>query len=336
MNSNEQKFTGDDALQSAADWWVRLRDRKDIDDLSQWLEWSSTDARHAEAYERITELGVQIRSLDTETKADLLTEFAPPDRIRHRRWLPLATAASLLLAALAGAGYYAGHSWFHHIDEETFTSQVDEDRNIVLDDGSKVALGGASSIKTRFSKERREVFLNAGEAFFQVAHNANRPFIVSAGTVSVRAVGTAFDVRRDGQSITISMAEGRVRIADGTAAASDAGAAVEATAGQQVSYDPSVSGFTFTSIDPEKAAAWRNRQLDFVDTPLETVAANINRYSRRPLEITDAELKNLNFTGTVDLDQLDSWVNALPYVMPVKVTATAERITLSPAARKRQ
>ena len=313
-------------LQAAADWWARLRDPAASEDAAaQWLEWSGADARNAEAFERVAELGAQLHGLDAGTKASLVAEFAasPPVSRQPRRWLPLAAAATL--AAVAVGGAYLG--WPERAVEERFASQVAENRNIRLDDGSQVALGGASAFVTRFSRSQRDIELQAGEAFFEVAHEAQRPFVVVAGRMSVRAVGTAFNVRRDGDRVSIAVSEGRVRIAgSGDNANTEA---VEATAGQQVSYDPDAHGLIVRNVDPARVGTWRERQLDFVDEPLSAVVGSINRYRLHPLRIADAPLGALSFTGTVQIDHLDGWLNALPQIFPLKVVEVGDTVVIA-------
>jgi transmembrane sensor len=326
----------DTMLRAAADWWTRLRDpHRSSHDEEAWLEWSAGDARRLDAFTRVSELGAQLGALDAESKREFVREFAPA-AARAIRWRPFAIAASLLLAAAAG-GWLWNHQRANAVESENFATAVAVDRNIALSDGSQVALGGATQLTTRYTHDRRDVDLNAGEAFFQVAHDTSRPFVVAAGKVSIRAVGTAFNVRRTGQRVTIVVAEGRVRVASSEVAASStlsAADALEAVAGQQISFDPRASGLTVSSISPNRATSWREHRLEFVNEPLDSVVANINRYSTRPLVLADAQLSTLAFTGTVDPGALDGWLKALPKIMPLRVDAGNERVTIAAIERK--
>lgn len=323
MNDGTREQLTEERLQDAAAWWARLRGRDaSADAASQWLEWSSADGRNADAFERVAELGAQLNGLDEAAKNALVAEFVPARGQVRRSWMHLAVAAVLVLAVCAG-GWFA---MSRHISEEHYASQVAENRELRLEDGSQVALGGASSISTRFSRAERDVELESGEAFFEVAHNAQRPFVVSAGKLSVRAIGTAFDVRRDGDRVTITIAEGRVRIASGRNIANTE--AVEAVAGQQVSWHDGAYGLVVRNVDPATADAWRNRQLQFIDEPLASVVASINRYRQRPLRVSDPALGAMSFTGTVQIDHLDSWLGALPQIFPLKVENGGDAVVL--------
>jgi transmembrane sensor len=322
-----------DLNQRAAEWWTRLRDPgRGTGAETQWLEWSASDARRIDAFERVSDLAAGLRGLESHERRALAREFVRPAMTQRRLKVWAAAAATLLI--VGGAIYF---SWFRAIPDDvqtrSYATAIATDRDIDLADGSRVALGGASQLNTRFGNDLREVTLSTGEAFFQVAHDTQRPFIVAAGAVSIRAVGTAFNVRRTGERVMIAVTEGRVRIAssDGISMAKTSGAdALEAVAGQEVSYDPRASGLAVTSISPAQATGWRDHRLEFVNEPLDVVVANINRYSPRHLRIADAQLNALAFTGTVKPDAIDSWLKALPKILPVRVAANADEIAIGP------
>lgn len=323
-------------LRAAADWWVRLRDpRRTARTEEQWLEWSGQSPHHPDAFARVSELGAQLGALDAEARRSFVHEFAPA---RPRRWWPFAVAASFLLAAVTVGTVLWEHLRAGAVESASYATAVAVDRDIALSDGSQIALGGATQLTMRYTPTRRDVDLGAGEAYFQVAHDTARPFIVAAGKISIRAVGTAFNVRRTGERVTIAVAEGRVRVAGsegaaiGKVAAADA---LEAVAGQQISFDPRASGLTVSAIPPNRATSWREHRLEFVNEPLDSVIANINRYSTRPLVLADVRLGTLAFTGTVDPGALDSWLRALPKILPVRVGGDAGQVTISAARATR-
>lgn len=332
---NEPKDENNQPIHQAAQWWTRLRDPKRGDDVeTQWLEWSAADTRRVDAFERVSDLALRLRTLDPHAQRALAQEFAPSGIPHRRGWM----AAAALLAAVAGAGFFAwSHFHAQDVQVETYATEIAVDRNIDLADGSHVALGGASRMRASIGPDLRQITLSTGEAFFEVAHDIRRPFIVAAGPVSIRAVGTAFNVRRTGERVAIAVTQGRVRIAssDGASMAKTSGAdALEAVAGQEVSYNPHASGLAVTAISPAQAVGWRDHRLEFVNEPLDVVVANINRYSARPLHLADGQLDALTFTGTVKPDAIDGWLRALPKILPVRVSESADQVTIAAAEHK--
>jgi transmembrane sensor len=314
-------------LNIAADWWMRLRDPSATERTTeQWLAWTAEDASHLSAFERVTELATQLGSLGEVSRAQLVAEFAPPQAI-SRGWLPMAAAAAVAAVVLLG-GYLSWMGGDGHVAAQVYSSAVAGRRDVTLDDGTRVTLGGATRLTTRYSRDERQVDLTEGEAYFEVVHNAKRPFVVRVGNLTIHDVGTAFDVRRTGDRVTVSMAEGRVRIFD---RADSKGDGLEAVAGQAVSYDPSHPALRVSSTDPARAAAWRDDRLEFDNEPLAVVVANINRYSTRPVRIVDADIAPLTFTGTVRTDAINDWLHALPQVLPLKVSDVGGQTVLSDA-----
>ena len=327
--ANQQQDT---LLHAAADWWVRLREPDDSGDtVEQWLAWTAEDERHLQAFEHVSALAERLGQLDRVSRQALINAFARPASPPRRRWLPLAAAASVAAVVLSGA-LYIGWTRFGN-STQVFQSAVAQNRNFSLPDGTKVALGAASTLTVQYSRDRRSVELRGGEAFFDVMHDARRPFVVTAGNVSVHDIGTAFDVRRTGEWVMVAVTQGRVAIADLRAGASQHNM-LEATAGQRVSFDPSAPGMAVDTVTPAQATAWRNDRLEFIDEPLSVVIANLNRYTNKPVHILDSDLNALTYTGTVRADAIDSWVGALPEVFPLQVSKEADRVTLSDPAHR--
>jgi transmembrane sensor len=226
---------------------------------------------------------------------------------------------------VVGAGLYLGLRPNDDTSRQQYASERAGHRDISLPDGSSIELGGATSVTTRYGHDERAIDLDAGEAFFRVAH-AERPFIVNAGPLRIRDLGTAFNVRRTGDRVTVAVTEGRVRVSP--LAEGDAGT-IELGAGREVSFDPETQAMRILDVDPAAATAWRGHRLAFVNEPLASVVENVNRYSARPIRVVDPALGRLTFTGTVQVDTIDSWVSALPRVFPLRVDTYADRLELT-------
>jgi transmembrane sensor len=330
MRSDEDKaFLRDEVLlRTAAEWWMRLREADDDQDtVTQWLAWSEADKRHLAAFEQISQLAAELSQVDDVTRERLIRKF---DVSPTRRWLHWAAAAVIVLGI--GLGVYGG--WKHYFPEEpwqTYASSVAVNRDVDLADGSHIVLGGASQLQVRLGSTRRSIELNSGEAFFRVAHESDRDFVVRAGKLVIRAVGTMFDVRRTGERIQLAVVEGSVQLTSNGGRlgfAPSAGTTLAVSAGQQVVFDPATAQFSLTHISAQQAMSWQEDRLEFVDEPLSSVIANVNRYSRRPLMLATPDLNGLVFTGTVYTNAIDNWLGALPQVMPVQVESTTKIVVL--------
>jgi transmembrane sensor len=320
----------DQTMQVAAEWWTRLREPNAGDDLvEQWLAWTNEDERHLQAFEQVSALAEQLGSLDQVSRRRLAEIFARPAR-PQRRWLPLAAAASIA-AVMLGAACYIG--WTQRAPQATaqvYQSGIAQNRNFSLPDGTKVALGADSTLNVTYGSQERAIEVRSGEAYFEVVHDNRRPFVVTIGNVTVRDIGTAFDVRRTGERVMVAVTQGRVAIADRRANAGSSDT-LEARAGQRVSYDPNALSMTVDTVSPALATAWRSNRLEFIDEPLGVVIANLNRYTGTPLHVADANLNGLTYTGTIHTDAIDSWLDALQEVFPLQVNKQAGQVVLSDA-----
>lgn len=195
-----------------------------------------------------------------------------------------------------------------------------------LPDGSQVELKAGAEIAVDFSPDSRRVVLKKGEAHFQVM-KSDRPFVVAAGTVDFRAVGTAFAVQIGKTEVQLLVTEGQVAVE--TAAVKpatgpqDAARRVSppdvlATVGPSkrmvIGLGPGVPISPPTAIPAVEMAerlAWRAPRLEFTDTPLAEAVALMNRYNRRQFVILEADAGKLQVSGIFRADRIDSFVQLL-------------------------
>ena len=330
MRSDEDKTSLRDEvlLRTAAEWWVQLREADDDQGtIMRWLAWIEADERHLAAFEHVSRLAAELAGVDDVTRARMIRKFDVSPARRRLQW----AAAAVLVLGVALAGYAGWTRYFPEQPWQTYASAVAVNRDIDLADGSHVVLGGASQLQVRLDARQRSIELDSGEAFFRVAHERDREFVVRAGKLSIRAVGTMFDVRRTGERVQLSVVEGSVQLTSSGGRlgfAPSAGTALAVSAGQQVVFDPSTAQFSLSHISAQQATSWQDDRLEFVDEPLSSVIANVNRYSPRPLVLATADLNGLVFTGTIYTNAIDNWLGALPQVMPVQVESTTNKVVL--------
>lgn len=292
----------------------------------------AADPSNAQTFAKLNALGEMAADASPSQRQQLIDEFAPRSMKRRHRPLAAAAAAAVIGVVLLGGWWLLRGGLDHFPSSRHYASAVAEDRNIQLPDGTAVQLGAASTLTTRYAGDRRDVDLRTGEAFFTVTHDRHRPFVVTAGPLHIEDLGTAFNVRRTGQRVSVTVTEGRVRLspADGAPHGADmTSGRLDLVAGQRAEYDPASGALSVSVVEPEHAAAWRQQRLEFVNEPLSTVLANVNRYSRQPVQLADPRLGELMFTGTVNTTNIDSWVGALPHVFPVQVSTFADHVVLS-------
>jgi len=214
-------------------------------------------------------------------------------------------AASLLAASLLG--YWTLHDWRY--DDVT---HFGERRQVTLSDGTHVELNSGTALTVDFVPGYRRVTLARGEAYFDVTHEADRPFVVRAGDGEVRVLGTAFSVRRDGDGAIVTVARGRVQVNDGSAP-------VILTPEQQVSYTER-RHTTVKAVDTYDTLSWRRGRLVVQDESLAEIVRELNRYyPGRIVLTTDVAGKEL-LNAVIDLDYIDDWIRALAESQPVKVS----------------
>ncbi len=258
-----------------------------------------------------------------------------PVRVRSRRASARRPAprrgrafAAALLVALVSIAALWGWQRFDHVTPAAYRTTVGSLREIALADGSAATLSSDSAIDVALSRRGRNVDLRRGEAYFDVAKDASRPFAVQAGSRRIVAVGTRFSVRRDGEDVRVVVSEGTVRLesdpGDGRSqpvTLLPAGSSAVATAGGVLVRAGSIA-------DAERALDWRRGFVVFLDTPLAVAVAEFNRYNTRPLVIGDAGAAQLRIGGSFRWSNAEVFANLLEQAVPVRAVREADRIVL--------
>lgn len=248
----------------------------------------------------------------------------------HRRhWgFPGAIAASL--AMVVGLG------WFISSGSDTrpaamaataYDTPIGGHRLVGLSDGSKVELNTASSVRVAVGSERREVWLDHGEAFFDIAHDASRPFVVHAGSRGITVLGTKFSVRREGEMVVVSVLKGRVRVDE--VGSGSARSTTIAGGDIAVAKGPATLVTSKSEDRVEGALAWREGVLAFDQTRLADVATEFNRYNRKQLVIAGKDAAEMRISGTFPATRPRAFVALLHDAYDLKVKEAEDRITIS-------
>ncbi len=314
------------ALDEAARWHARLQSRAvAVEDITTFYAWRRVPA-NAAAYAEVERTWAQSASLadDPDILAALrATRKRTAWRIYLLSWRrriaarPVAAGVAVLLPLLLGAGIAA---WIS--TGPRYRTASGEQLAVNLDDGSRVRLNTRTQLRVAYSADERRIILAQGEAFFDVAHDTSRPFWVVADGVRVRAVGTAFDVRRDGARVRVSLVRGAIIVWH----PSSTGPVEEhMTAGQvfdSVRPDAPISG------NAARETSWLEGRLIFQDTPLSTAIAEMNRYGGVPIELDDDALAAERISGNFATGDSQGFVQAVAAILDVKATSRPDRIEL--------
>lgn len=218
----------------------------------------------------------------------------PERQLRRPRWQAAAAAATLAGAVLLTGGVAKEFLW-----GETLVTPVGGMVIEPLPDGSRVELNTSTRARLAVNGLQRRVWLERGEAFFDVQRDPSRPFIVAAGDVRVSVVGTAFVVERDGASVAVRVTEGLVQVQVGHQA-------VSARPGDEVVIRNGQLHYARRDLQAiEDDLGWRTGRLIFHDRPLGEVAEQFNRYNQRKIRI-EGGAASLRVGGSFKADNVDA------------------------------
>jgi transmembrane sensor len=321
----------------AADWLAR-RDAGPLSAADQaafqsWLDASIVHRveflRAEDAWEatlRLKALGAGVQSLKVPpTGRWSLSAFfrrsdgGRPNSVFRGRWRTFAAAAAVLLLAVG--------VWTVRTDNSgRYATAIGKVAIVSLPDGSHVTLNTDSRIRVTETATLRQVELQRGEAFFEVAHDTKRPFVVRVGNQRVVAVGTQFSVRREAGDAQVVVTEGQVRVQSATSTANAqlvvAGAVAQAS-------DSGTLVQTRSVPQAEELLSWRRGILVFHDATLAEATTEFNRYNEHKIRIADARIGQLRIAGTFRSTNSDAFVRLLEHGYPLRAAETGGEIVLN-------
>lgn len=325
----------------ASDWFVRRRDGLSPEVEARYQAWLAVDPRHAAA---IARLSATWEFVSSPALAGYSPEAArQPDRgAAWRRRTGVLTLSGLFAAAAA---------WFFVFSPlppapSTPTPAVAlaaRPRLERLPDGSLAELDATGEIAVEFSSNARAIRLLRGRGHFTVMKDPARPFIVSAGGVNVRAVGTIFAVCFTADEVGVVVTEGRVAVAEpasvspAAAPVSSSAAAAEPlllSAGQgaiialPTADEPAAPIQPMPSAQVAGALAWRDKRVEFTRVPLSAVADFFNRQNQTQLTLTDPALASLPISGIFWSDDPEAFARLLESGMAIRAQRSGDTLVL--------
>jgi transmembrane sensor len=337
-------------LEQASHWWELFHsDGASNSDHREFGEWVARSPERVEAYLQTARLVKAIKSprvIWPSTPAEVLIREAKasPETVLPFSTTRVAASADrgearhvqnrFAWAAAAVLLIGAGLALFMLETPREYRAALGEQRSVLLADGSRVTLNTASTIEVILQKSRREVRLVQGEALFEVAHDAARPFLVRAGNALLKDVGTQFNIDMRSNGTTVTVVEGQLAV-DSAEPSESAGAQMGHGVGNRVEdlilgandrvvVTSAGVGAPQRGVNVAASVAWTQRQLMFDHRPLSEVAEEFNRYNKDRIDIDSAELKRQEVTGVFEAKDPRSFVAFLSSIPGVEIREGAD------------
>lgn len=323
-SSHPSSRAGSAADEQASLWAARLEggtlDAADRTALDTWL---AASPQHRALLSDYCQFSADLeQSLPALVSAGAVKMPATAQPPRHRWSFSWLTLAGGTLAAAAAVALFFTLAPTGSSGVETLATSVAQRQSFTLSDGTRVELNAQTSLRVENTRDERRVRLASGQAYFAVAKDASRPFIVETPTGSVRVTGTVFDVRTDKVSeLDVTVVEGSVQVRPSDTAGTGPRPPSSLTAGEHLSATAhGVTRLTLTASGLDDALAWRQGKIVFNNQPLHAALARFAQYHGRGITVTPAAQK-LTIGGRFSLDDLNGFLDALAQIHPIRVNA---------------
>lgn len=308
----------------AAEWAARRCNDLSVADAAALDAWLEADPRHLGAYMKAEAVLARLEQAGTAGADALRLEQAPATQSFAKRRTVLMGAAAAGLAIAAGGAV----TMRHLLEEETYSTNIGETREVVLSDGSIVTLNTNSRIAVRYTKALRRIALSQGEALFDVAKNRRRPFIVEAHDTQVRAVGTSFTVKLlPQQLVQVLVREGVIEIKRPDVPE----APPVRLAANNVALAPArapISTAAVPNAQITRNLAWRQGRIAFDNQTLSDAAREFGRYSNVQIHV-EPGLEGQTVTGLFVSTDPVGFAHAAALSLNLRVSVGNREVTIS-------
>lgn len=269
------------SLEDAGQWLLELQDHPQrFDDFDRWLH---SDPEHFEAWAQVNHAWEALAQNPATTTQHWPQAPAPVAIRRPRRqWL----AAACISALAVSAALVFNPAW-----RADYSTATGETREVTLSDGSRLTLAAQSAVNVSYNDQQREVTLVQGEVFFDVMHDARKPFEVRSDNDVIRVLGTAFDVARRDNGLSVEVSEGTVGV----------NRQYRLSAGQRLWIDRKSGIASQSLVVPAEVAGWINGTQFFENVSVAQVVEQLDRYQQGWIVIDDPALAQKRVTGLYDM-----------------------------------
>ncbi len=311
-----EQIIDDILLDEATEWFVLMR----ADDISQqrsddFVLWISQSPRHQAAYAQIGGFWDGLSVIETEKASNSsLADHKAPEASNNnsmpRNWSPRLIAASIAFLIMS----FVGINYGDILLMDSHSTKVGELADIFLADGSHLVMNTNSKVKIDLQDDRRIVYLEQGEVFFEVAKDKDRPFYVETSGGLVRVLGTKFNIRRKGNASDVTVVEGSVAVMDyGRIKDNLMALSLDATLkpGQKFTLGNDDLANIAVTVDSAAVLAWQDRKLIYNGENFATLVADINRYYETEIRIGDRALNNIEVVAILKVEDRGATLKAL-------------------------
>ncbi|RBQ31741.1 siderophore-interacting protein [Arcobacter sp. FW59] len=295
--------------------------KKDGFTRNQELEfktWIEESIEHKKAFEKVEKLQSLFSSLPKNIKSNISQkvhqDIKNRKRFRKENLFKIAASFTLIIVSLFAINEYMNFGIKH-----TYTTNQ-EIKEIFLPDGSKVVVDAKTKLDIKYYNDKREVNISDGKAFFDVAPNPNKPFIVNASMIKVEVLGTNFEVKNDKEQITVDVISGKVKVQQNKN--NEFKELAILTKGKHISFDKQSGKVVLKDIDVRNIASWKDGILFFQDYSLEKAINEFNKYQDINV-IMQKDIKNYYVSGSFSIHDMDKFMVAITKIYPIKVDKKA-------------
>lgn len=314
---------GDEARRDDAAAWVVRLEAGDLGEAeaTSFDAWLSATPENAAAFDAALAVSQTYSAAGPVVAHQLSLRRAVPLRtdLRRRAIVGFGAAAAAAALALVIAPQLSSPA------TEAFATAKGERRTVQLADGSTLEMNGGTRLSVTLARDARYVTLTEGQAVFDVAHAARRPFYVAAGDRTVRVVGTQFDVRRLAGKVSVTVARGAVEVRP---AAGAAGKAYRLHPGQRLDHLEGAPTAQVAAAEPAEVLSWRTGRLVYRGQPLSEVVADLNQQFSTPIRIEDPALAATPISGVLVLDSQDAVIRRLALLVPISAVRSGTGLVL--------
>ena len=307
---------------TAAEWHDR-RERDDWtkEDQSTLDAWLAQSPAHKIAYLRV----------DAAWKrADRLTALKPSGGIRRfanlAQFWPITIRMAAAAIVVTAVGFAAAPYFKEKSTVQSYSTTIGGRETLALADGSQIELNTDTAVRVDISRERRTVWLDKGEAFFKVRHDAQRPFEVMVGDRRITDIGTKFVIRRDDSRMKVAVLEGEVQL-DALKGNNAPQLLKQGDVAVATGNTVSVSRKTQRTLHNE--LGWQRGVLVFDNVTLAEAAAEFNRYNREKIVIADPAAAQITIGATLPANDVPAFARVAQKIFGLRVERQGDTIVIS-------